>query len=243
MKRQALGALFYALAALIPSIPASAAPCAGFTDVDTEDPAKAPFCSSVEWMKNRGITLGCAATLYCPDDYVTRLQMAAFMSRLGTYLPPTLVDSTGKALGGSLFTWGSNPPAVLMRFQGRVFKLELSQNPSQYTPSGQQLFEYVSEQLFFQLANCSFDGEVFIARRDSYFPDAAVVVFGTEPSTPGPRQLYFSVPGSPASGVAYSSIYVNGSCVNINGASSPLMAAIKQGLDVTTLWTPPFSFQ
>ena len=62
---------------------ATAAPCAGFTDVDTDDPAKAPFCNSVEWMKNRAITLGCSSTLYCPDDYVTRLQMAAFIYRLG----------------------------------------------------------------------------------------------------------------------------------------------------------------
>ena len=83
MKRPTLGALFCALAALLTNIPASAAPCAGFTDVDTEDPTKAPFCTSVEWMKNRAITLGCTSTLYCPDDYVTRLQMAAFMYRLG----------------------------------------------------------------------------------------------------------------------------------------------------------------
>lgn len=58
---------------------ALAAPCAGFTDVDTSS----PFCANVAWMKNRGITLGCTATLYCPDEFVTRLQMAAFLYRLG----------------------------------------------------------------------------------------------------------------------------------------------------------------
>ena len=63
---------------------ALAAPCGGFTDVDDTNPAHAPFCDSVEWMKNRGITLGCTSTtLYCPNDPVSRLQMAAFLYRLG----------------------------------------------------------------------------------------------------------------------------------------------------------------
>jgi probable HAF family extracellular repeat protein len=53
--------------------------CAGFLDV----PAASPFCSSVEWMKARSITLGCGNGNYCPDADVTRLAMAAFMQRLG----------------------------------------------------------------------------------------------------------------------------------------------------------------
>jgi len=67
---------------------ASAAPCAGFTDVDTAS----SFCPNVEWMKNRKVTLGCTATLYCPNDPVSRLQMAAFMNRLGTALTPAVVQ-------------------------------------------------------------------------------------------------------------------------------------------------------
>ncbi len=55
------------------------APCAGFTDVDDSS----GFCVNVAWMKNRGITLGVTSTLYAPDSPVTRLQMAAFMYRLG----------------------------------------------------------------------------------------------------------------------------------------------------------------
>lgn len=58
---------------------ATAAPCAGFTDVDDSS----PFCVNVEWMKNRGITLGLTPTLYDPFSPVTRLQMAVFMYRLG----------------------------------------------------------------------------------------------------------------------------------------------------------------
>lgn len=58
---------------------AVAAPCAGFDDVSDSD----PFCVYVDWMKNRGITLGLTPTQYDPAGYVTRMQMAAFMYRLG----------------------------------------------------------------------------------------------------------------------------------------------------------------
>jgi len=74
--------------AALASTNASALPCAGFTDVDTSNPAHAPFCASVEWIRNRGVTLGCGGTNYCPDSTVGRLAMAAFMSRLGTALTP-----------------------------------------------------------------------------------------------------------------------------------------------------------
>jgi hypothetical protein len=64
----------------------SAAQCAGFTDVLSSS----GFCKNVEWVKNRKVTTGCtSATLYCPNDSVSRLQMAAFMNRLGNALTPT----------------------------------------------------------------------------------------------------------------------------------------------------------
>ena len=63
---------------------ASAAPCAQFTDVDSTS----TFCPNVEWIRNRGVTLGCEAGLYCPNASVSRLAMAAFMNRLGTALTP-----------------------------------------------------------------------------------------------------------------------------------------------------------
>ncbi|MGA7097070.1 MAG: S-layer homology domain-containing protein [Acidimicrobiia bacterium] len=52
-----------------------------FTDV----PDSNVFHNSIGWMKDNGITVGCnppANTKYCPDDPVTRGQMAAFMKRL-----------------------------------------------------------------------------------------------------------------------------------------------------------------
>src|SRR5687768_17838233 len=81
MLRTLAGILFAAL--LAPA--ALAAPCAGFADVDDSN----PFCSNVSWLKNRAITFGCSsATVYCPNDAVIRLAMAAFLNRLGNALTP-----------------------------------------------------------------------------------------------------------------------------------------------------------
>ena len=79
-----------AMAALAMAPLALAAPCAGFTDVDSASVSPS-FCQNVEWLKNRQVTLGCTTTLYCPDASVSRLQMAAFMNRLGTALTPALL--------------------------------------------------------------------------------------------------------------------------------------------------------
>ena len=43
------------------------------------------FHDAIAWMADNGITVGCnppASDRYCPNDYVTRAQMAAFMQRL-----------------------------------------------------------------------------------------------------------------------------------------------------------------
>lgn len=76
------------LAALVFFTPsAHAAPCSGFTDVDSTS----EFCPNVDWLKNRGITLGCTSpTLYCPGSAVSRLAMAAFLNRMATALTPTI---------------------------------------------------------------------------------------------------------------------------------------------------------
>ena len=76
-----------AAVAVAAATPAVAAPCGGFTDVD--DTVVGPlFCENVQWVKNRGVAAGCTASTYCPGDPVSRLQMAAFMNRLGTALTP-----------------------------------------------------------------------------------------------------------------------------------------------------------
>ena len=85
-----LTSLLAALALAI-SMSAQAAPCGGFTDVDGSNPGIVPFCASVEWIRNRGVTLGCETNLYCPSNNVSRLQMAAFLKRLGDVLIHRLV--------------------------------------------------------------------------------------------------------------------------------------------------------
>jgi hypothetical protein len=65
--------------------PTFAQSCGGFVDV----PAGEFYCANTQWLKNRGVTLGCTDAMhYCPNDFVPRSQMAAFMARLGTVLTP-----------------------------------------------------------------------------------------------------------------------------------------------------------
>lgn len=61
--------------------------CAGFTHV----PDNETCCPSAQWLRNRGVTLGCTATQYCPTNAATRAQMALFMHRLGKALTPVVL--------------------------------------------------------------------------------------------------------------------------------------------------------
>jgi len=74
--------LAVAFAALAPAIPVRAQICTPFTDVAASD----AFCTNIQWMLNRGVTLGChqagQSPAYCPAQFVRRDQMAAFMNRL-----------------------------------------------------------------------------------------------------------------------------------------------------------------
>lgn len=51
---------------------------ATFDDVETG----AAYGTAVDWLAEKAITLGCTTTTYCPDDTVTRAEMAAFLWRL-----------------------------------------------------------------------------------------------------------------------------------------------------------------
>jgi hypothetical protein len=56
-----------------------------FADV----PQSHPFYTEIGKLSARGVTLGCGGGNYCPDDVVTRDQMAAFIIRaLGDFNPP-----------------------------------------------------------------------------------------------------------------------------------------------------------
>jgi hypothetical protein len=74
-----------------------------FDDVLASD----PFCGFVTWMADNGITLGCQTIdanhrLYCPAQNVSRLQMAAFMNRLGNVRVEAV--GTGPGLTGGPIT-------------------------------------------------------------------------------------------------------------------------------------------
>lgn len=45
------------------------------------DVIESAFRSEIEWLAGEGITEGCATRQYCPDDPVTRAQMASFLDR------------------------------------------------------------------------------------------------------------------------------------------------------------------
>jgi hypothetical protein len=69
------GALF-----LVVSVPASVIAAHQFNDV----PNSNPFHSSISWLAENGITIGCnppSNSNFCPKDNVTREQMAAFLHR------------------------------------------------------------------------------------------------------------------------------------------------------------------
>ncbi len=111
--------LLMTLALFVSILPGTAAAAVDFTDV----PADNPFYDSIAWLADAGITKGCnppANDRFCPDDAVTRGQMAAFLVRAldlpgGTSVD--FVDDEGsvfeesiESLAAAGITKGCNPP-------------------------------------------------------------------------------------------------------------------------------------
>jgi hypothetical protein len=65
-----------------------APPSCGSTTTFNDVPASSPFCRWIEELARRGAVVGCGGGAYCPDEEVTREQMAVFVLRT---LDPTLV--------------------------------------------------------------------------------------------------------------------------------------------------------
>jgi len=108
------------------AIPASAgfAGFGGFTDVLASN----QFCPEVEWVRNRGITLGCGAgTTYCPNDSVTRLQMAIFLKRQGDRLTPTILEPVPQS--DSVTQLDLSPPGGVVRCQTNDFVIAADSYP------------------------------------------------------------------------------------------------------------------
>ncbi len=89
--------------------------------VGYDDIASTVFDGDIVWLATAGITQGCSATSYCPNDPVTRGQMAAFLVRALHLTDPGTVDFSDD--DGSIFetdiaklatagiTLGCNPPS------------------------------------------------------------------------------------------------------------------------------------
>lgn len=136
---------------------AHAQPC-GFADVD----AGSPFCTSITWIRNRGITQGCSADLYCPAQQITRVQMAAFLSRLGAMTLPPLHDAQGTHVGSLVLVPVRDPAAqdnlvyavAAVSIGGTVFHADL-----QRTYSG---FATTITSLWYERANCDEGGRKWV---------------------------------------------------------------------------------
>jgi hypothetical protein len=86
-------------AVLISGIALGAGP--PFTDDDTSI-----FEPDINWLFNAGVTTGCGGTNYCPNDPVTRGQMAAFMHRFAQFLG---MENGPTDLTAAYSTWDDGP--------------------------------------------------------------------------------------------------------------------------------------
>ncbi|HDL41867.1 MAG TPA: hypothetical protein ENG98_02495 [Actinobacteria bacterium] len=84
MSKQIRGWLIVAVAVAV-MVPVAAVASNRFSDV----PDSNVFHDDIGWLADAGVTLGCnppANDQFCPDDNVTRQQMAAFMRRFAAYI-------------------------------------------------------------------------------------------------------------------------------------------------------------
>jgi hypothetical protein len=100
-KHALLIATFLVVAALL--VPAAARASIFFDDV----PDTNPFSEDITWLKLAYVTNGCGDGNYCPKDFVTREQMAAFMHRLADN---QVVDAESVAGGTAWMTNGVVSP-------------------------------------------------------------------------------------------------------------------------------------
>lgn len=134
--------------ALLASAPAPAVPCAGFADVDSAS----PFCESIAWLKNRGITVGCANGRYCPTESVSREQLAAFISRLDVLLAPYVVDASGSVVGAFMETSRGSYAMFKLGDERHALPLVPGTTPGTFT------WRIDEDALYFGTPGCPHDG-------------------------------------------------------------------------------------
>lgn len=103
-RRGRLRAAVAAAVAAVVLVPSAVYASHSFSDV----PNIHPFHSQISWMAATGITTGCTGSTYCPNDPVTRAQMAVFMQRLYNTqagLTGTAHGSNGGDNGSTIDAW------------------------------------------------------------------------------------------------------------------------------------------
>lgn len=228
----------------IASTQVEAAPCAGFVDVDDAS----PYCPAVSYLRSRGITAGCAADLYCPNDAVTRRTIAVFLMRLGQKMGmKTLIDANGNAVGiadlrkePEVAYHGPNGLAhlgVLLDTYGR---------PAGLTGSSP---------LFFNSGDCS--GQAYRVAGDSNpgttwhpvdnlsWPTITANVRGSVRVFYGPVQSApVSLPISYVNNVGQLSMLgTNGVCSVVDVSSSWRFQPVSEGEDLGALFSGPFRWE
>ncbi len=107
--------LAIALIGLLAMAPALAL-AATFSDVSPSN----TFYNDVEAIAAAGVTTGCGGGKYCPDDYVTRGQMAAFMNRLGALQAGKTPVVNAARLSGktasAFHQYGTTAPALTTQY-------------------------------------------------------------------------------------------------------------------------------
>jgi glucose/arabinose dehydrogenase len=100
---------------LVRALDLAAGPAAPFSDI-----SESVFAGDIDRLAAADVTRGCTPTRFCPDEHVTREQMAAFLVR--AYTPPVVSSAHFVDIDGSTFvaeigrlaaagvTRGCNPP-------------------------------------------------------------------------------------------------------------------------------------
>jgi S-layer homology domain len=78
--------------------------CVAGSEMFNDVPADNPFCAWIEELSRRGITGGCGGGNYCPNDPVTRQQMAVFLVRATSPEDVHLVGQPGEPAFENGFT-------------------------------------------------------------------------------------------------------------------------------------------
>lgn len=105
-RRLVVGAVVLAIVAALPGIVVAAH---RFTDVPTTN----TFHANIDNLRDAGITTGCSPTTYCPNDPVTRGQMAAFLNRglgragMGDGAEVPIADNPTKVASATMKTVGA----------------------------------------------------------------------------------------------------------------------------------------